>query len=283
MFNKWLQKQWNGITKFSNKNVRHSWCIRSIFVPKSSDGLAASVAWHSLELHISTYANAIKKRDMEEQAQLLRRYKSTNVPCTSRGTMPREKKLLGLAAAGTGVLVGVYYAASPWLTVNKLKQAFEKKDTRQIEKIVDFTELREDFKEVAKAAILQKAATELEGNPFTALGIMMANAFIDPLLDQVISPAGLQALLSTGEMSVQPNDDLIDNNSWSSKESTTEDFQPSPDLSKMSYTDLNEFKIELSNKKVIAEPVSLFMERERFADWKVTGIEIPQSVFNSIY
>ena len=145
--------------------------------------------------------------------------------------MSRKKQLLGLAAAGTGVLLGAYYAASPWLTVNKLKQAFEKKDTRQIEKIVDFPELREDFKEVAKATIMKNA-----------------------------------------------------NNSWSSKELTTEEFKPSPDLSvKMNYTDLNEFKIELSNKKVIAEPISLFMEREGFADWKVTGIDIPQSIFNSTY
>ena len=198
--------------------------------------------------------------------------------------MPRKKQLLGLAAAGTGILLGAYYAASPWLFVFKLKQAFEKKDTRHIEKIVDFPELREDFKEIAEAAIMQKAATELEGNPFAALGIMMANALIDPLIDQVISPAGLQALLSTGEMSIQSSNFLDENNSWSSKESTAEEFQPSPDLSvKMSYTDLNEFKIELSNKSVIAEPISLFMERERFADWKVTGIEIPQSVFNSTY
>ena len=198
--------------------------------------------------------------------------------------MPRKKQLLGLAAAGTGVLLGAYYAASPWIIVFKLKQAFEKKDTRQIEKIVDFPELREDFKEFAKAAIMQKAATELEGNPFAALGIMMANALIDPLIDQIISPAGLQVLLSTGEISVQPSDALNENNSWSSKESTTEEFQPIQDLSvKMNYTDLNEFKIELSNKSIIAEPISLFMEREGFADWKVTGIEIPQSVFNSIY
>ena len=196
----------------------------------------------------------------------------------------KKKQLLGLAAAGTGVLLGAYYAASPWLTVNKLKQAFEKKDTRQIEKIVDFPELREDFKEVAKATVMKNAAKELEGNPFAALGMMMANALIDPLIDSVISPAGLQALLSTGEMSVQPSDVLNENNSWSSKESTTEEFQPSPDLSvKMNYTDLNEFKIELSNKKVIAEPISLFMEREGFADWKVTGIDIPQSIFNSTY
>ena len=198
--------------------------------------------------------------------------------------MSRKKQLLGLAAAGAGVLLGAYYAASPWLTVNKLKQAFEKKDTRQIEKIVDFPELREDFKEVAKATVMKNAAKELEGNPFAALGMMMANALIDPLIDSVISPAGLQALLSTGEMSVQPSDVLNENNSWSSKESTTEEFKPSPDLSvKMNYTDLNEFKIELSNKKVIAEPISLFMEREGFADWKVTGIDIPQSIFNSTY
>ena len=73
MFNKWLQKRWNGSTKLSNKNVRHSWCIRSIFDPKFSDGLAARSAGHSLALHTSTYANAIEKRDMEEQAKLLRR------------------------------------------------------------------------------------------------------------------------------------------------------------------------------------------------------------------
>ncbi len=72
MFNKWLQKRWNGSTKLSNKNVRHSWCIRSIFDPKFSDGLAARSAGHSLALHTSTYAKAIEKRDMEEQAKLLR-------------------------------------------------------------------------------------------------------------------------------------------------------------------------------------------------------------------
>ena len=64
--------------------------------------------------------------------------------------MSRKKQLLGLAAAGAGVLLGAYYAASPWLTVNKLKQAFEKKDTRQIEKIVDFPELEKTSKKLPR-------------------------------------------------------------------------------------------------------------------------------------
>ena len=71
MFNKWLQKRWNGSTKLSNKNVRHSWCIRSITEPKFSDALAARSAGHSVALHTSTYATAIEKRDMEEQAERL--------------------------------------------------------------------------------------------------------------------------------------------------------------------------------------------------------------------
>ena len=71
MFNKWLQKRWRGSTKLSNKNVRHSWCIRSITEPKFSDALAARSAGHSVALHTFTYATAIEKRDMEEQAARL--------------------------------------------------------------------------------------------------------------------------------------------------------------------------------------------------------------------
>ena len=73
MFNKWLQARWKGGIKLQNKNVRHSWCIRSIVDPKFSDGLAARAAGHALSLHTSTYATGIEKRDMEEQAKLLKR------------------------------------------------------------------------------------------------------------------------------------------------------------------------------------------------------------------
>ena len=65
------------------------------------------------------------------------------------------------------------------MALNKSRQAFEGKDTRQIEKLVDFPELREGFKETAKAAIMKGAARELEGNQFAAFGLMLANAIID--------------------------------------------------------------------------------------------------------
>lgn len=195
--------------------------------------------------------------------------------------MPTNKKILSVIALGSGVLISAYYAASPWLTIYKLKQAFEEKDTRQIEKIIDFPELREDFKVTAKATIMKKAAKELEGNPFAALGMMMANAIIDPLIDQVVSPAGLEVLFSTGEVSLETSNISGETKSGSGSRSSKEEFELDPDLRmNMYYTEVNEFKIEISNKDVI-EPIAFYMERDGFADWKVTGMEIPQSVFDN--
>ena len=111
------------------------------------------------------------------------------------------KKIFSYSAIAASVVTGCYAFASPWLALRDLTQAFEDQDTRKIEKLVDFPELREDIKVTAKAVMMKSAAIELEGNPFAAMGIMMANAIIDPIIDQVVSPAGLHLLFSAGEFS----------------------------------------------------------------------------------
>lgn len=74
IFNKWLQKRWKRSTNLLNKNVRHSWYIRSVTEPKLSDALAPRSAGHALVLlHTSTYAAAIEEKDMKEQAERLAR------------------------------------------------------------------------------------------------------------------------------------------------------------------------------------------------------------------
>ena len=112
------------------------------------------------------------------------------------------KKIFGYSAITASVITGCYAFASPWIAVRDLTKAFEDQDTRKIEKLVDFPELREDIKITAKAAVMKSAAIELEGNPFAAMGIMMANTIIDPIIDQVISPAGLQIFIFDGEISI---------------------------------------------------------------------------------
>ena len=190
------------------------------------------------------------------------------------------KKIFGYSAIAASVVTGCYAFASPWLALRDLAQAFEDQDTRKLEKLVDFPELREDIKVTAKAAMMKSAAIELEGNPFAAMGIMMANAIVDPIIDQVISPAGLQFLFSAGEMSggadgVPENIDAI-----------AKDLIPSSDGGETSrgielkteYAGINEFEVQVRNVEMFNESVSFYMRREGLGGWKVDGIRIPESL-----
>ena len=194
------------------------------------------------------------------------------------------KKIFGYSAIAASVVTGCYAFASPWLALRDLTHAFEDQDTRKIEKLIDFPELREDIKVTAKAAMMKSAAIELEGNPFAAMGIMMANAIVDPIIDQVISPAGLQLLFSAGEMSggadgVPENIDAI-----------ARDLIPSSDGGEASrgievkteYVGINEFEVQVRNVEMFNESVSFYMRREGLGGWKVDGIRIPESLVGKL-
>ena len=194
------------------------------------------------------------------------------------------KNIFGYSAIATSVVTGCYAFASPWLALRDLTLAFEDQDTRKIEKLVDFSELREDIKVTAKAAMMKSAAIELEGNPFAAMGIMMANAIVDPIIDQVISPAGLQLLFSAGEISggadgVPENIDAI-----------ARDLIPSSDGGEASrgievkteYVGINEFEVQVRNVEMFNESVSFYMRREGLGGWKVDGIRIPESLVGKL-
>ena len=190
------------------------------------------------------------------------------------------KKIFSYSAIAASVVTGCYAFASPWLALKDLTQAFEDQDTRKIEKLVDFPELREDIKVTARAAMMKSAAIELEGNPFAAMGIMMANAIVDPIIDQVISPAGLQLFFSAGEMS-GGTDGLPEN-----IDAIARDLIPSGDGGEASrgievktgYVGINEFEVQVRNADMFTESVSFYMWREGLGGWKVNGIRVPDSL-----
>ena len=194
------------------------------------------------------------------------------------------KKIFGYSAIAASVVTGCYAFASPWLALRDLTHAFEDQDTRKIEKLIDFPELREDIKVTAKAAMMKSAAIELEGNPFAAMGIMMANTIVGPIIDQVISPAGLQLLFSAGEMSggadgVPENIDAIARDLIPSSDGG----EASPGIEvKTEYVGINEFEVQVRNVEMFNESVSFYMRREGLGGWKVDGVRIPDSLVEKL-
>ena len=200
------------------------------------------------------------------------------------------RNTLSCSAIAASVITGCYAFASPWLALRDLTQAFEDQDTRKIEKLVDFPELREDIKVTAQAAMMKSAAIELEGNPFAAMGIMMANAVIDPIIDQVISPAGLQLLFSAGEMSggtggVPEDIDAIARALFAlghgGEASRGVDAARIIEV-KTEYVGINEFEVQVINADISNESVSFYMRREGLGGWKVSGVNVPSSLIDKL-
>ena len=196
------------------------------------------------------------------------------------------KKFLGSSVIAAIVITGSYAFVSPWLALKDFAQAFENQDTRTIEKLIDFPELREDIKVTAKAAMMKSAAVELEGDPFAAMGIMMANAIIDPIIDQIVSPAGLQLLFSAREMS-GGTDGLPENinkivkelPSFSDRDGSNQETGAAQGIEvKTDYIGINEFEVQVTNSEILDESVSVYMRREGLGNWKVNGIRVPDSL-----
>ena len=88
------------------------------------------------------------------------------------------KKIFGYSAITASVITGCYAFASPWLALKDLTKAFENQDTRKIERLIDFPELREDIKATAKAAMMKIA---------TAVAIFIMAAFAVALMSSLNS------------------------------------------------------------------------------------------------
>jgi len=112
-------------------------------------------------------------------------------------TMNRTR-LLTAGAVGTLLVVAATSYASPWWTLNRLRAAVERHDAEGVSAEVDFPALRDSVKSQLLGSIARDAGT----NAFAAIGQAFARAVADPLVDAIVSPAGVAAMVEHGKVSI---------------------------------------------------------------------------------
>jgi hypothetical protein len=101
-------------------------------------------------------------------------------------------KRIPVLAAGALLLVAVTSFASPWWTLHSLRSAAARHDGGAVAAQVDFPALRTSVKEQMQASLKRDM-----GN---AAGFAMA--FVNPLVDAVVTPAGVAAMVEHGKVSI---------------------------------------------------------------------------------
>ncbi|MBP7242894.1 DUF2939 domain-containing protein [Amaricoccus sp.] len=102
---------------------------------------------------------------------------------------------ISAAAFAFLVAAGVWLLASPWWTLHEMRAAAEARNAEALAAHVDFPALRESLKSELAAAMMAEAAETQDGA--AALGVALGAALIGPLVEGLVSPAGLRVMFAS--------------------------------------------------------------------------------------
>lgn len=163
-------------------------------------------------------------------------------------------------------LVLAAYFASPVLAVHGFVAAARSGDADKLEEDVDFPAVRDSFKSQLNAALLANMRKDpgMKNNPFAVLGAIIAPAVVDRMVDAVVTPDGIAALVLKGKL----NQDAT----------TAKTPAVSLDYA-YEYLSLDRFRVTLNGGEA-SSPVKLVFERRGFFAWKLIKIELPADALN---
>lgn len=153
-----------------------------------------------------------------------------------------------------------WYVLSPGYAMSQLAEAARDGDEQQLKERVDFPRIRESLKSELRAKMAAELASpNTEG--FGKLGAAIGMAFVDTMIDGLITPESIGAMVRSGKMQKPGNADSTDNMETSAPEWTIE------------RNGLSGFRATPQGEKV-TNPPSLVFERDG-VNWKLVEIDMP--------
>jgi hypothetical protein len=109
----------------------------------------------------------------------------------------KSKIIAGAAALLVVAFSTLWYFESPAWTLKSMKDAAQSHDADALNSYVDYPALRENLKAELMARMIVEARKDKSG--FGALGMAFGWAMIGPMIDGLVSPAGMRAALLASE------------------------------------------------------------------------------------
>ena len=179
------------------------------------------------------------------------------MPAGVRSPGMRPKVLLTILSIAW-LLFGVWFVATPFLSVWSLERAAAAGDAEGISEHVDFPALRESIR-ANTAQRIRGIGSALPAGPLAELGTNLATALASSAVDTIVTPETV-AMMMRG---MQPG-------TTAPASTPLGEF----DLS-MGYSALNRFVVEARAKDSTSPPVQLIFTRSGFASWRLTSVRDP--------
>lgn len=168
--------------------------------------------------------------------------------------MKRSVLLLGIVVAAAAA----WFYWSPRLAAKQLHNAARAGDVEALEELVNFPLVREQLKADLKASLLASVSSKDETNGVgTALAAGLGGLMVDGVINQVVSPSGIAALVRFG-----------------STDSTRVQAEPQL-VTTMRYRDASTFVVTARNMNSPASDTVRFIFRRSGLSWRLVRLGLP--------
>jgi len=178
-------------------------------------------------------------------------------------------KKITIAAAVAAAALAVTAYASPYYALHQIKAALAERNADALAEHVDFPALRASVKTQLEAGMARSiAATAGSDNPLAALGQSIASAMLGKMVDTMVSPAGVVALVN--KSAISPQADANTN-----ADTPADGAQKKAGYS-AGYAGVNTFVVRAKNGN--AQDGALVLLRHGVWGWKLSSIEIASAM-----
>jgi len=116
--------------------------------------------------------------------------------------MNKRLKAGAIALVALGALTSY---ASPYWTIYQMRSAIETRDPEKFSRYVDYPALRENLKAQIVLSLKEQLPSPEKDNPFAGLGQMIGLAMVNTVVDAMVSPAGVMALMAGEKPAAKPS------------------------------------------------------------------------------
>lgn len=173
-------------------------------------------------------------------------------------------------AAGIALILAICFYLTPYHTIRQMQQAAKAHDAAALNAYIDYPALKDSLKASLNHDMSQALLKNKSDNGMNAFAKMFAAAFVNPLVDVLVTPESVALMLQA---------DLPEN----ARKNSDQDAKPAQadnaDREKLvihqHYNSFNQFVVTVAKPEFPNAAFTFTLSRDGLLGWKLTGIAIP--------
>jgi hypothetical protein len=173
------------------------------------------------------------------------------------------KALLALAFTA----LGTWFYFTPHIAAYGMKTAAQAKDSAKLTGYIDFPALKENLKAGLQTKFQTQSAPANDNSPMGAMGNALASAFITSMVDALVTPNNLAAVMQGDKPRPIPHSEPAKPAAQTAAEPDT--------VTTTAYESWDRFVVTIRKKGHEDKPVGLVFHRHGLVTWKLDDLQLP--------